>query len=258
MKAYILTRSYGYDYGFLQHEPPPPWWTAFGALTQFEHPSLIWETDGAKWQLFASAIRSSRHDCAGARIRFSLAAEGTREDAEGLIAVIAAWMRGPGLDGNPLARALDKAFTEEDCEARLAARRFGGSPNDAVELDLQERLAKVVAELPKVAKSESRSSLPRWYGEFSPRFAGDFCAHIDAVLSDGERGGAYVLTLAHPVEDAVDFERAVESQGERVAILSPLVKVSRPTPLLGVHPVNRAMHDSHPDPPPKAHARPEA
>ncbi len=79
MRTYLMTRGLGCDYGFLGSPPAQPWWREFGQFTAFERPTLLIHADATEWQVYASAIPTTRRDRTNTLIRLSLVLTGQHQ-----------------------------------------------------------------------------------------------------------------------------------------------------------------------------------
>ena len=150
------------DYRFLGAAPDAVWWSDFRGLTEFEGPSLILLGDGLSWRLIASAIPSSRRDSEGSAVRFTLAAEGTCDidDPDLALRLVSCWLADAGRPANEsaLGQKLDQVLTDDYVDTAYDDAEAG----DGFDHDVQSRLEKVVANLPRPIAG-SHSEVERWY-----------------------------------------------------------------------------------------------
>jgi hypothetical protein len=88
-------------YRFLGPAPQPRWWQAYREHTSFEEPTLIVESDAARWRAYLGGVPSARRDSVGTVIHYSVVLAGRCTDRDAgpdaeanrsALALLAAWL----------------------------------------------------------------------------------------------------------------------------------------------------------------------
>jgi hypothetical protein len=261
VRVFVQTRgtARAADYAFLGGAPPEPWWRAYRDATAFDHPTVLVDSDGARWAAYLSGIPSSRVDAVGTVVRWTLVLDGPcgTPDAACVPAAVGAWLddiadgHGDRPDGR-LSAALDARLSAADVERWLPvpderpARRTGSderhSRTDRGSGEVQRQVLTVLAALPAPAVVSDEPG--DWIGAVAapaPRAA--FLARVGALVG-GATGRALLVNLvggpaeAQPLLDpgspvAVLVE-STDPQLARCTALRPVVEAKKaPAPRAG-------------------------
>jgi hypothetical protein len=207
LQIFVQTRgeARASDYCFLGQAPPSHWWRQYRDHTTFDHPTLIVESDGARWQAYLSGIPSARVDAVGTVVRYTVVLDGAcapTESVGGALAVIQGWLSdiADGAAGGQVQAALDREFPAQVVED-LMARAGNG-----VWHETQQRALAALGSLP--VPHPSTNAGPRaWIGDVgAPTSRAEFLARTAGLLA-GESGRAMFLNLVGSQEDGAALDR---------------------------------------------------
>lgn len=208
MDLFVQTRSIirRADYRFLGAAPGDPWWREYDAMTIFEEATLLLEGREDGWRLYVTGIPSERKDSTGARIRFSIAADGDADDdPDPILALVQAWL---APDDGALGRHMDAHF-DEDFVSAAYERPQPPEYDDAVRAKLQEALAGLPSPAAEPATEES------WCADLRSQAARAALLARCRTVVEGGSGLAAVLNVA-AFEDVADL-----AAHRNVAVLIP-------------------------------------
>ncbi|MFN2495331.1 MAG: hypothetical protein ABR608_05415 [Pseudonocardiaceae bacterium] len=222
MQIFVQTRgeARASDYRFLGQAPQSHWWRRYRDHTTFDHPTLLVQSDGARWQAYLSGIPSVRVDAVGTVARYTVVLEGACGAAEtgpnnSALAVIEGWLSdiAQGVAGGQVQVALDREFPAPVVERLIAGE------GDGVWHETQRRALAALGSLP-VPHPVTNGSPRAWIGDIgAPTSRAEFLARTAALLT-GEAGRALFLNLVGSQQDgtALDAdELPVAILGEDVA-----------------------------------------
>lgn len=183
-------RTRSADYAFLGAAPAQAWWRAYSGYTTFEHPTILLQSDGGRWEAFLSGIPSKRCDAVGTTIRFTLALSGTGSTAGPVLALVGAWLADLVDGGNVVGAELDAAFPEPDVERLLT------HPGEHTATDAAARILDAVARV-----HAAHQARPRPTPVADAPITGDDQDTVD-------ESGDWLWTLEQPTARAAFLERA--------------------------------------------------
>lgn len=225
MQTYLMTRGLGRDYNFLGSLPAELWWREFGQLTAFEQPTLLVHSDNTGWQVYASAIPTTRRDRVNTLIRLSLALAGDHprsaagpsdgavpDELVSVLALIRSWLDGPSASASEqLATLLDGQFPVGDTERFIST---AGPDNDD---EVNRRVECVLNQLRDDASRSADGVDPApgpsdsWFGDVAlPEVRAAFFHRTRLLLLGDDCGWAVQLNLAGAAEIRSHFERQHE------------------------------------------------
>ena len=211
MTAYLNTRGRERhrDYQFVGPAPPSSWWRAYSEHTTFEHPTVLVQSDGHRWQAYLSGIPSTRRDAVGTVIRYTLVAAGSPElpppdqpaalSTGDVLALVANWLADQDRDRavGRVSAALDAAFPEADVERLLTV----DAGEAATATEVRRRLAVALHTLRLPVTAETPPASDAWLADLNrPLARSAFVQQVDTLLA-GQPGRALVLNLVGAPDD---------------------------------------------------------
>jgi hypothetical protein len=242
--------TYGADFLFLG-TAPRQWWRDYRNYVVVESPGILLQSDGSRWRVFLSGIRTSLRDISGRERPLNVALAGAAGDPETGAArtMIAAFLAEiAGDTASPtLGAELQSRFTGEVIE-RLRSLTLVDDRAAAAADEVGALVREAVGKLPVTGRGTAGPpAYASWAGDVTDARARDaFLARAEALLGGGT-GLAAVCNLAPTV---AHVEPLAAEPGGAVALINGV------PPLRGIVDITPAPVPNGPGPGPKAAAGP--
>ncbi len=118
MRVHVMTRGGGMrqEYAFLGEAPRENWWQRYEAVTNFQFPSLLVESDHVGWRLYLAPITMAMVGPGGTAIGLVLVLEGVHgdpdDDVDRVPALVDLWLD-PERGSGEVSRSFSAAFPQD-------------------------------------------------------------------------------------------------------------------------------------------------
>lgn len=193
MRVHVMTRGGGLrqEYAFLGEPPPEYWWQRYEAVTNFQLPSLLVESDRAGWRLYLAPITMTMVGPGGTSIGLVLVLEGGHgdpdDDVDRVPALVGLWLdaeRGAG----EVSRRFSAAFPQDSRTITEWRAETGERTGRLVSSGFRT----AVRELPAVSPRLAVATADRWAGAVDGEASRAAFVHRVGELLHGAEGRAVV------------------------------------------------------------------
>jgi hypothetical protein len=193
MRVHVMTRGGGMrqEYAFLGEPPEEYWWRRYEAVTNFQLPSLLVESDGEGWRLYLAPITMTMLGPGGTSIGLVLVLGGAHDDPDDDVdrvpALVGHWLdaeRGSG----EVSRRFSAAFPQDSRTITEWRAATGHRTGQLVTRGFRA----AVRELPARPARPGGAALDRWAGAVDGEASRAAFTHRVGELLRGAEGRAVV------------------------------------------------------------------